>query len=471
MRAILSFAVALSVVACTCQPGTPTQDVDAGGGGEVDRCANVTCVTPPGQCYQVPGGCDAGVCVYAAAEGAPCDDGESCTTGDVCQGTTCVGAPVVCADVPPLTCLGGSRHRVFDAGVCVAGACTYPSTEVACADGVCGARDCGGTCVDVSADPNHCGACGHRCRAGGCSGGVCFLFPLVRAEVHPWLAVDESGLYWSAIADGGGTIRRLPFDGGASEVVTTLSDLRPWQLAVGGSSVFFVAFGSDGGAVLRVDKGGGPAEVLALERTPTGLAVDDTSVYWSACPSSLSDPQLRRVASVPRGGGTVAVYANTTLCPQRVAADGEAVYWSEAGLDGGLHRVPLDGGAPMRLAVTNDALLQSPNDRLAANASRLWSLANGGLRSVSKGGGVLEPVGTAAAFAVDEANVYWLSDFLTPGVLTLWKRPLDGGADVQGPSIAGTSTLSSCTGFAMDSSSLYAACVSGGQYQLVQLPR
>jgi hypothetical protein len=52
-----------------------------------DPCAEVTCASPPGQCYFALGTCSGGDCHYEPqAPGALCDDGDPCTTSDACDG-------------------------------------------------------------------------------------------------------------------------------------------------------------------------------------------------------------------------------------------------------------------------------------------------------------------------------------------------------------------------------------------------
>jgi hypothetical protein len=46
-----------------------------------------------------------------------------------------------------------------------------------------GAVDCDGTCSDLNTDANHCGACGHSCRADEvCAGGACTACPATRTQ-------------------------------------------------------------------------------------------------------------------------------------------------------------------------------------------------------------------------------------------------------------------------------------------------
>jgi hypothetical protein len=69
---------------------------------------------------------------------------------------------------------------------CRAGVCRPGPNGVPCGNGgkqcqqgrcVCpsGTRECGGTCVDLLSDENHCGECNQRCAAGtACLNGACF---------------------------------------------------------------------------------------------------------------------------------------------------------------------------------------------------------------------------------------------------------------------------------------------------------
>ena len=156
-----------------CQ-GTPaavcgcTTDADCAKTDDADLCNGVhTC--QGGQCLTKPGSeikCDtskAGPCATIAcwpadgacrktplAAGTQCDDGNQCTKGDACSGTTCKGTAVVCDDNNPCT---------DDSCVKTSG-CVFTPNSAACNDGdLCtnGDKCAAGTCAGT-ANPN-CSKC------------------------------------------------------------------------------------------------------------------------------------------------------------------------------------------------------------------------------------------------------------------------------------------------------------------------
>ncbi|HLT30797.1 MAG TPA: hypothetical protein VK013_12190 [Myxococcaceae bacterium] len=137
-----------------CEGGACTPD----GGGQ-SCTANEQCTAPPGQCFEAQGSCgEDGKCAYAPkSASASCDDGNSCTVGDHCDGEgACVSSPMVC-DGP-----SGQCHA--EVGACVNGACLYaPKPEAAdCTDdNLCtesdhcdGSGSCVGTPVTCDEPPN-----------------------------------------------------------------------------------------------------------------------------------------------------------------------------------------------------------------------------------------------------------------------------------------------------------------------------
>ena len=105
-----------------------------------------------------------GYCGFTVNVGAPCDDGNLCTTGDVCQADgSCAGTAVVCT----------ALDECHDAGTCdlASGTCSNPAKAngSACTGGIC----CNGTCTDDTTTSN-CGSCGNVCPAGDtCTSGTC----------------------------------------------------------------------------------------------------------------------------------------------------------------------------------------------------------------------------------------------------------------------------------------------------------
>lgn len=77
---------------------------------------------------------------------------------------------------------------------CVSGAC-----QKTCSDGL---TLCGDTCVDTQGSGTQCGACGHSCGGGQCSGGLCQPFPAASGftAVHA-IAASPSGIIISADND------------------------------------------------------------------------------------------------------------------------------------------------------------------------------------------------------------------------------------------------------------------------------
>jgi hypothetical protein len=152
----------------------------------VDCCLDEECAELTDQCNI--GVCDAGTCIAVPQVGDPCDDGNLCTEGDVCQSDgSCAGTAVDCTELDNACNVGACNPAD---GSCLAepaneggpcddqNACTGPDT---CSGGVCTSGptiscDDGNVCTDDSCDPI--AGCAHtpntlRCTLENGEAGVC----------------------------------------------------------------------------------------------------------------------------------------------------------------------------------------------------------------------------------------------------------------------------------------------------------
>lgn len=202
-------------------------DVCNGGacGGSGDACPGAVCDEANDQCVEclADGDCDdQNVCTDDVCTGnvcqhssntAPCDDGQFCTSNDICNGGACVGGSSPC--VPPLSvcdevrnrcvqCLNAQQHcddgNVCTTDVCnIANLCENPNNTLACTDdavycngpGICSGGACVSTgdpcpgqlcdegnerCVECFT-PADCPGDGVGCTDDECSDGVCLYTP------------------------------------------------------------------------------------------------------------------------------------------------------------------------------------------------------------------------------------------------------------------------------------------------------
>ncbi len=88
--------------------------------------------------YESSGTCTSSACEYGFRD----QDCASCPACDPCAGVTCTSPP-------PSTCLDGTMLRTYaSTGTCGAGTCTYPATDVPCAQG-CEADRCVTGCTGM----------------------------------------------------------------------------------------------------------------------------------------------------------------------------------------------------------------------------------------------------------------------------------------------------------------------------------
>lgn len=134
-----------------------------------DACSG----TPSEQCKQSTGTCKSGSCEYTRQTSGPCDDGDSCTLNDSCNASgNCGGTQKSCNTPPNTQCYEAM-------GTCnkSSGECIYPakSSSTTCNDGdsctendLCnGAGNCRGTAITCN-QPSLCQEPNGMCVEGTC---------------------------------------------------------------------------------------------------------------------------------------------------------------------------------------------------------------------------------------------------------------------------------------------------------------
>ena len=201
-------AETLECVQVAVNDGGGCDDGDACTGGDV--CLAGVCAGASLDCSELDSACLVGVCAPQTGaceavpgfEGAQCDDGDLCTTGDACAGGSCEGLDVDCADLDDACEVGVcdpesgacAAEPLAEGGACEDGdPCTILDT---CAGGVCEGtpKAClaAGPCFEATCDPDSGGACvqslapngmicddGNFCTGGDvCTGGACIGVPI-----------------------------------------------------------------------------------------------------------------------------------------------------------------------------------------------------------------------------------------------------------------------------------------------------
>jgi hypothetical protein len=256
------------------------------------------------------------------------------------------------------------------------------------------------------------------------------------AEAGPDASPDEGspvGLDAAAEADAQGDGGTAAFDGGCGPCTGSVVNGRcietlatgqttPYAIATDGVGVYWTNTGqfyADAGSVMRVSVcGGTPTPISAGVTSPGFITVDDRRVYWTEDTS---------VMAWSKATGTISALASNQAAPAGIAVDGTSVYWSNDVADGGILRVPLDGGAPTTIVPHAGNPLQ-----LVVSPTHVYWYQIGGDRvffaPLSGGAEQLffyDSNYYIAAIAIDGVNLYYTEQSsLGPlGVL-----PLDGGA-------------------------------------------
>ena len=138
------------------------------------------------------------------------------------------------------------------------------------------------------------------------------------------------------------TIYTLPLSGGTPSILVN-GQASPTGVAVNASSIFWTDTPGGPGTIWSAPISGSPAVQLADGQSqPGGIAVNSTSLFWTNSNSG-------QVMTMPLAGGTPTAIASGQAIPFGIAVDACSVYWGNQG-DGTVMRMPLLGGTPEQIA-------------------------------------------------------------------------------------------------------------------------
>ncbi len=376
-----------------------------------------------------PGGAEGGLdgTTSCGGSGEPCCNGTACNAGLTCAASTCSGSSSG-SDAATASGSGsgsGSSGSSPSSGSSTGGSGTdasgsgSSSGDAAVADGSsdASAADACSATGNLQSDSHNCGACGHDCLGGACSGGKCGVAAVIDNDgLVGAIAADATGAYWVAKGNGNGAIRHVAATSAQITTVAT-NQLAPAGVSADGTYFYFSTQGNfdagyTGGNVYSCPAAGCGSSALLLgadNGAATQVPLNATSVFWSSSPNS---GQSGYIESSPKdGGGAVPI---VSVLNANVAADNNNVYWaSDTTTSVSILREPLSGGAAVTLYSKTSTLAQA----FVADSSAVYWIEQASPNVIKKcllpdcvgGASTVMTVADsfASALAVDATQIYW----------------------------------------------------------------
>lgn len=294
--------------------------------------------------------------------------------------------------------------------------------DAECVNGICKQackgtfRDCDGKeengCeTDVTLAAEHCGSCGTSCGKGGaCVKQRCVSQILEKADVQGASAIAVSGGELFFVSESRGIVKKIDLTKETETGIAT-GERSPWTLVVHGGFVYWAARDPGGagtaGVVRKAPTKGGPATTVFHSKShyPQAIAVDATGIYWT-------EYNLGNVMHVALAGGQPQTIATGQSFPTGIAIADGYVYWTARETEkepgtGGVFRRALGGGAVTQVVQKR----KQPSDLAVAGGTILF-LEGTTLHKAPAAGGEATPLTddmAPKALALDAASGYWLS--------------------------------------------------------------
>ena len=325
-----------------------------------------------------------------------------------------------------MACCGGDAYSsiVADADVLDAGA--DAGVPMTIEDSAAPTPDSPGPCdgLDLKSNQENCGVCGHGCQGGACAMGACQPVTIASGLTNPRnLAIDakKGDVYWTNEGpcdqyDNNcmGNVLRLAANGKEGEAtILAMNQARPTGIALDETSVYGANGGSGNIMRLPIDGTGQAAVFVSNQQDVVDLTVDAEAVYWCVFNGGIrtrgkqpnaQDREIVFIGQQPSGIGvdpaTHVLYFSVPSVTNNNNPDVK---------DGTLRYVHPEGGAPTIIA-DNQNGLGAPT---VLGKTVFWASTGEGTVSFAAptGGQGTKILATAQSrpkrVAVDETHVYW----------------------------------------------------------------
>ena len=300
---------------------------------------------------------------------------------------------------------------------------------------------CGGTCTDLTSDPNNCGGCGHNCPSGTCVASRCAAIRLVEGEPTILrIEVGATDVFYLERDTVATRVMKVPIAGGEPVMLANLNAMKATgELAVAADHIYW---STSTGDIFSAPIAGGTGQLLNPgheELSPWGLLAHDGFLYFAndkgvhkLSTSTGTDALLLNDSDSFGFGSIVAVESNllyglNSRAINTVGVEGGAVTsaiseWIDiVGMTVAAGRlfwsgIPANGAAPVlstRAALGGAETVVASNVRsreLAVDETHIYYTTPFVHRVSISGGGSEQIGGSGWNLRVDAQNIYWSED-------------------------------------------------------------
>jgi hypothetical protein len=272
---------------------------------------------------------------------------------------------------------------------------------------------CNGTCLNLQADGNNCGRCGHSCAGGTCQSNVCQPVTLASGISGAYyLAVDTSYVYWSGTGVG-----KVSVYGGTPAVIAPAAMDAGMAITVDSTNVYWVsAFSTDNSTVSAAPLAGGTIFTVATGQAQTeSLAMDLNYIYMGNYGAAKAN--TGSLTKAPLNGGTLTTLVSGVDSVSVVTVSETQVFFFEGST---LLDIPIGGGSATTLAtgIAGGAVTSDGTYFYLTQGTEITRLpmTGGSMTTIATGQ-------SGAAICADGTNVYWIN---SPGNHSVMWMPASG---------------------------------------------